>query len=159
MFRIHRVIVANVCAILVLASAAAPAGAQANRDSAKHELALQLIARTKVADMIVAGMEASIPGQRASTPQLPAEFWDLFLAKAKAGADSLARMLAPVYVEAFSEEDLRALVVFYETPLGQRLVQSQPLIFARSTEIGQRWGTALGLSVAQELQARVPPPR
>ncbi len=146
-------------ATLAAASALLPAVARAQgAPSSRQALALELITLTRVSESIVAGIEANLAAQRMSAPQVPAEFWDLFLTRAKGGADSLARLIAPVYVEAFTEQELRDLLAFYRTPLGQRLIERQPMILTRSSQIGQQWGAALGMAVAQELQARQRPP-
>lgn len=43
-----------------------------------------------------------------------------------------------IYASTYTEDELRQLTAFYQTPLGQRLLQTLPEISARSAEIGQR---------------------
>lgn len=137
-----------------LAVIAAPREARAQgADSVEMKLAYRVLEVSKVAANIVASIEAGLPQQRASTPNLPPEFWDLLLVRARGGADSLTRLIAPIYVELYTEAELRELVKFYESPLGQRVTETQPAIFSKSMEIGQQWGMQLGLSVMQELIA------
>jgi hypothetical protein len=133
---------------------AAPAAAQSAKDSTERELALRLLRATKVSEVLLAGIEANLPAQKAAMPQVPDEFWRRFVAKAKQGADSLSLLIAPVYTDAFTEQELRGLLEFYSTPLGQRLIKLQPQIMTRSAKIGQQWGAAIGMSVAQELEAK-----
>lgn len=145
--------------VTALVGFAAPSAAQSAKDSTERELALRLLKATKVSDVLLAGIEANLPAQKQAMPQVPEEFWRLFVAKAKAGADSLTLLIAPVYTDAFTEQELRGLLEFYSTPLGQRLIKLQPRIMTQSAKIGQQWGAALGMSVAQELQGRGQPPK
>ena len=43
-----------------------------------------------------------------------------------------------VYVEYFTEEELRELVKFYKTEVGQKFLEKQPELMVRGMEIGQR---------------------
>ena len=45
---------------------------------------------------------------------------------------------ALLYADTYSEEDLRGLIAFYQTPLGQRVVATMPDLTAASMELGQR---------------------
>lgn len=127
------------------------ASSAAGPGEARMTLALRVLELSRASESIVTAIETGMPAQRASSPDLPSEFFDLMVTKAKAGADSLARLLAPVYADLFTEQELTDLVKFYESPLGQRMAELQPQIFVRSSEIGQKWGMQLGLAVMQEL--------
>jgi hypothetical protein len=45
---------------------------------------------------------------------------------------------------------MRAIIDFYRTPAGQRLVSALPGITQRSMVIGQRWGLKLGREIEEE---------
>lgn len=49
--------------------------------------------------------------------------------------DDLARQLGPLYAEAFTTEELEALVAFYETPLGRSIATKQFEVGARSQDM------------------------
>lgn len=55
----------------------------------------------------------------------------------------LLNEIAKVYAEHFSEAELKALVAFYKTPLGQKMVDEEPKIVDESVRRSQIWGDAL----------------
>lgn len=128
----------------------AQANPQAAGDNAKAELAKRILIITKSADMFMQGVTASLPAQRMASPQIPAAFWDTVMVRIEEQADSLLTLLTPVYTETFSTEELRGLLDFYESPLGQRMIELQPIVVSKSMAIGQRWGANIGMTVAQE---------
>jgi hypothetical protein len=96
-------------------------------------------------------MEAVIPGQRAAMPQVPAAFWDAFLAHARRDMPQLVDSLVPIYAAHFTRAELDQLVRFYESPIGRRLAEVQPLITQESMQAGQRWGARIGGEVGDSL--------
>ncbi len=43
-----------------------------------------------------------------------------------------------MYEEIYTEEELKAAVGFYKTPIGQKFIKKQPEILRKSMEISQR---------------------
>ena len=50
----------------------------------------------------------------------------------------LADDYALLYADAYTEEELRGLIAFYRTPLGQRVVETTPELTAAGMALGQR---------------------
>lgn len=107
---------------------------------------------TRTADLILTTIEAGLPAQRASNPSIPAVFWDRFAARARAESRSLIDSLVPIYDRLFTTEELKELLRFYETPLGQRLIAATPDLSRESMLAGQRWGFVLGQEIGAQLQ-------
>jgi uncharacterized protein len=63
----------------------------------------------------------------------------------------LIELVAHVYAEHFTVDELDQLVEFYESPIGRKLVGEQTEVMKESMAIGRRWGTAVGEEVMQEL--------
>lgn len=63
----------------------------------------------------------------------------------------IAEIMYPIYGSRFSEEELRGLIAFYETPLGKKLLRDQPAITQEAMLAGQEFGKSLG----PKIQARV----
>jgi hypothetical protein len=55
----------------------------------------------------------------------------------------LLNEVAKAYAERFSEQELKALVAFYKTPLGKKMVADEPGIIDESLRRAQTWGDAL----------------
>jgi uncharacterized protein len=132
---------------------AGPAVAQAPApvDPATAATIRHLLDLTGAAKMSLQTMEAMVPAQRAAMPQVPAAFWDAFLAHARRDLGQLVDSLVPVYAAHFTRAELDQLVTFYESPIGRRLSQVQPLIVQESMQAGQRWGAKIGTAVGDSL--------
>ena len=50
--------------------------------------------------------------------------------------DSLKADLVKVYMEEFSEQELKDLNAFYQTPTGKKAVQSMPTLMSKGSQIG-----------------------
>ena len=55
----------------------------------------------------------------------------------------LLNEVARVYAERFSEQELKALVAFYKSPLGRKMAMEEPAIIDESMRRAQTWGDAL----------------
>ena len=122
-------------------------------DQAKVAVIRQLLDETHAADQVVGAIEANIPVQRASNPRIPAVFWDRFLVQARARRGEFIDSMVPLYSRTFELTELKALLQFYQSPLGHRLLEIQPGLTRESMQLGQRWGARLGAEVGQQLAA------
>ncbi len=122
-------------------------------DTAKAALVRQLLEKVHATELALRALEAGLPAQRASNPRIPAVFWDRFLVQANARRGELADMIAAVYDHQFSTDEIRQLLAFYDTPLGQKLLRTLPSLMQESMKAGQEWGTRIGIEVATQLEA------
>ena len=63
----------------------------------------------------------------------------------------LLQMIVPIYKKHVTHEEVKQLIVFYETPLGSRLISIQPALALESMIAGEEWGRRLGEQVAIQL--------
>jgi hypothetical protein len=152
---IRRVILATLVALAV----GAPAGAQrrAPVDPATTAAVRRLLDLTGAAKLALQSMEQMMPAQRAANPQVPAAFWDAFLAHARRDVPLLVDSLIPVYAAHFTKPELDQLVRFYESPIGRRLSAVQPQITQESMQAGQRWGAKIGEAIGDSLARAAKP--
>ncbi|PYP76530.1 MAG: hypothetical protein DMD35_18380 [Gemmatimonadetes bacterium] len=137
------------------ALAAAPAHAQtaAAPDSAKLRLVRQLIASAHLTEQAIQVIEQALPAQRAANPRVPAAFWDRFLEQARARRGELEDGYVALYDRNFTAAELRAMIAFYESPIGKRFVEVQPVLLREGMAMGQEWGTRIGSDVGRTLAA------
>jgi hypothetical protein len=71
---------------------------------------------------------------------------NLFFAKfqSKAEIHKLLDLIVPVYDKYLSDEEIKGLIQFYQTPLGQKTLRVMPQLMAESQEAGRKWGEGLG---------------
>ncbi|UJH91261.1 DUF2059 domain-containing protein [Antarcticibacterium sp. 1MA-6-2] len=67
----------------------------------------------------------------------------------KASMVDLYDKLAVVYMESYTEEDVDAILAFYETPVGKKMISETPEITKKSMQIGQMWGMQLQPLIAK----------
>ena len=131
--------------------AAQTSGGSGAPDPARLKVARRVVQASGAEAIILKSIELTLPGQRAQSPTIPAEFWERFLVKARADVGVLVDSLAPVYATRFTKAELEQLLAFYESPVGRRVVADQPAIAQESQQLGMRWGTRMGAAIAVEM--------
>lgn len=83
---------------------------------------------------------------------------DLFYARFREKADvgQLLDKAVVAYDKYFSHEEIKGLIEFYRTPLGQKTVSVLPKVTAEMAEIGRKWGEELGRQSMLEVLAEHP---
>ncbi len=66
--------------------------------------------------------------------------------------DVLVEMYAPVYKKYMSKQDLDELTKFYQSPIGQKVVNNTPTIMEESMEIGKQWGMQIGEKIEKKIR-------
>lgn len=51
---------------------------------------------------------------------------------------SLKEDMVKIYMDEFSEEELKELLAFYQTPVGRKTIQKMPSLLAKGAELGQQ---------------------
>ncbi len=90
-------------------------------------------------------------------PQVPAEIWDGF--RAECDPRELEDAIVPLYLASFTGEELDAMLAFYRSPVGEKLLRKQPEIFRASSEAGRQWAADLTYRLRERLTEKgFPPP-
>jgi hypothetical protein len=63
----------------------------------------------------------------------------------------MAELTAQIYARHFTVEELTQLTEFYGTPLGQKLIQTQPALIAEAGQAGQQWAIKVMQKVLHDL--------
>jgi hypothetical protein len=153
-----RVMLCGAVAASLLLGVVAPArsqgaDAQQAHDPAKVALIHQLLTMTHGVDLAIAAIENGIAAQRTTNPRIPAVFWDRFLAEARNHRADFESMIVDVYERHFSADELRQLIAFNQTPVGQKMIAEMPAVMQESSQAGQQWGRKIGASIAAQLQS------
>jgi len=112
----------------------------------------QLLAVTGAAAMGEQVMDQMIGSMKPMAPQLPDTFWTQL--RVEVTGDSLIELVVPIYAKHLSPDDVKALITFYESPAGKKLIAVQPAITAESMEVGQAWGQEVAMKVVTKMQAQ-----
>lgn len=159
----HLSVVSRRIRLALLGSAALPLALEAQMpaapDAARLRAARAVVEATGADSLMLQTMERTLPIQRAQNPRVPAEFWDRFIARARADIPALVDSLVPIYADRFSQAELEQLLVFYRSPLGRRVVAEQGEIAAQSQRVGMRWGAAVGAAIVTDMAQEGKPVR
>ncbi|MGC6533855.1 MAG: DUF2059 domain-containing protein [Flavobacteriales bacterium] len=101
------------------------------------------------------GIEQMMEMMRSMYPSIDNADWDALKDEfLNTSSQELVEMLTPVYKKHLTEQDLKDLIAFYQTPAGQKYAAVSPQIMAESMQVGQAWGMSLGEKFAKKLEER-----
>ena len=63
--------------------------------------------------------------------------------------------IIPIYAKYFSEDDILQLIAFYETPLGQKMIEVTPQLMMDSMQVTMRWMQSKIPEMQEQLQVRL----
>ncbi len=137
------------CVVLLLSSTTA-IFAQADGFEADLSRMLELNGSAKtydvVFDQVILQMKTAMPAVNDSVwPKLKSEVLNKQI-------DVLNQKLVPIYRKHFTHDDIKALIAFYQTPIGKKMAEKTPLISRESMMIGQQWGMQLGQAIQNYLK-------
>ena len=69
-----------------------------------------------------------------------------------ASLPALYNKLATIYMETYSPEDVKAMLAFYQSPVGKKISASAGELFKKSTAAGQEWGIDLQTIMMKYIQ-------
>jgi hypothetical protein len=120
-------------------------------EPAKERSIRELLDLTEAGRLGTQAVAQAIPGMKKAMPQLPDEFWERF--RAKVTEDTFETLMVPIYDKHFTHKDIKGLLKFYRSPVGQKAIAVMPAVLKESSEAGEVWGGQLGLEIVQEMQA------
>ena len=100
-------------------------------------------------------IKGMIGQMRVTRTDVPQSVWDEFENEfMSTSIDELVGLIAPIYNRHFTEEDLDAIIEFYNTPAGKKLGEKTPIITQESMTAGQQWGMQVGQKIVNKLQEK-----
>jgi hypothetical protein len=122
---------------------------------------MDLMGSAAAVNQVISQMEKSIkPLMTSALP--PGDYRDklvdLFFEKFHARLDvqQLLDQAIPVYDKYLSEDDIKGLIQFYSTPLGEKTAHVLPMISAEMQAAGGKWGQDLGRQCMLEVLSEHP---
>jgi uncharacterized protein len=115
-------------------------GARAQQPSASHVQAVEeLLQAMNISTVLSQTTDVMIKAQIEANPQLKQieDVMRQFMAKYLSW-EYLKPGMVQLYAEAFTEPEIRELVTFYRTPVGQKTVIQMPELFQKGAALGQK---------------------
>ena len=99
---------------------------------------------------IISQMISNFKTQKSEVPE---EFWTQFETSfQKVGIEDLLDLLTPIYQKHMSQDEIKAITAFYQTPAGKKFAEKTPLIMQESMQAGRVWGEKIGLEIISKLK-------
>ena len=76
-----------------------------------------------------------------------------FLKEVDKSLPELYKAISKTYMEEFSHEDIKGMIKFYNSPLGQKVISKQGSMVQKNMMAGQSWGIKLQ-AIAQKYQIK-----
>ncbi|GAB3568111.1 hypothetical protein GCM10027578_20210 [Spirosoma luteolum] len=136
--------------LTVLLLVGLPFAGSAQSAPTKQEDIRQLVAVTGTIDLMKQSMQRMMGQFRQTMTQIPEAFWTEL--DKEIDYNELLNKLLPVYDAHYTHDDIKALLAFYRSPIGQKSIRELPAIMQESSAIGRAWGEAAGRRVAEKIQ-------
>ena len=108
---------------------------------------LKLSGQGEIGVQVIQQMVASF---KTALPSVPKKFWDEFVKEVDAG--EIIEMVVPIYAKHFTREDIKAMVEFYKSPVGRKMIAKQPQITMESMKVGEAWGQGISERLMKRLE-------
>ncbi len=148
--KLRTIIAAGLLAAACLPLHAPSAKAAPVVDPAKEKSIRRLLELTGTAKLALQSMDQMISSFKQTMPNVPETFWANFRKKAR--PETLISKVVPIYDKYYTKAEVDGLIAFYQTPLGQKVVQTTPAVSRDSMTMGQAWGRELAAQVMSDLQ-------
>ena len=137
--------------VLGLMSSTAWAGA-AKGQTAKTKDIYKLMKLTGAADLGMQVMDQMMDAFSRNMPKVPANFWVEF--RKEVDPKHLVDMVVPIYDKHLTHADIKALIQFYQSPVGKKLIKVLPQITQESMAAGEVWGRQVAERAVAKLKAK-----
>lgn len=111
-----------------------------------------LLELTGTGKMGVQAAQNMLGSFKSTYKDVPEDFWEDF--KKELNPEALINMIIPIYDKHYTEQDIKELTAFYQTPIGKKVIATTPMIMQESFEAGQSWGQKIGGKVIENLKAK-----
>jgi uncharacterized protein len=144
---------ARIFYILALLLASFLTGAQTSEFEKDIEKFLSINGSTATYDLAFEQMVAQFKMKRADAPD---EIWNEVRVQIfDKEISTLNKMLIPIYMKHFTHSEIKALIEFYQSPIGKKMTGTISPITIESVHISQKWIIGLGQKMNAFILAKV----
>ena len=112
----------------------------------------RLLEATGGTKMGAAILDNIVTTYRSAGVPLGAAMWDEAVKEANVGA--LIDAMIPLYHKYYTEQEIEALITFYQSPIGKKTIAVMPMLMQESMLIGQQWGAAIWERVQKKMKEK-----
>lgn len=119
-------------------------------DQIKHKKILQLLELSGSAKIGEQFSTYFINSIKTRQPDIDQKFYDEIVNEFN--GNEIVKLIIPIYEKHYTEEEIDQLILFYQSPIGKKMVEKMPLVIQESMEIGQKWGMEIGRKIIEKFQ-------
>ncbi|RDI08181.1 DUF2059 domain-containing protein [Flavobacterium sp. AG291] len=114
------------------------------QDAFKQDIVkyLNLSGQRKTFELLVKDLSSQIPVEKQAD----------FKKDLNASLDDLMNKMADIYMTEFTHEDIKAVIKFYESPVGKKLTDKSAVLYEKGNAVGQEWGMGLQSMLMKYMQ-------
>lgn len=114
------------------------------QDAFKQDIVkyLNLSGQRKTFELLVKDLSSQIPVEKQAD----------FKKDLNASLDDLMNKMADIYMTEFTHEDIKAVIKFYESPVGKKLTDKSAVLYEKGNAVGQEWGMGLQTMLMKYMQ-------
>jgi uncharacterized protein len=117
-----------------------------------HKDIKELLELTGSAKLAVQMTNQLIDNYKTQVPNVPQDYWEELIKGIN--EEELVNQLVQIYEKFYTHDEIKELIAFYQTPLGQKMIKSVPLIYQEAAIVGQKWGEKLSMEIVQKLKGK-----
>lgn len=118
--------------------------------SSKNEKIKHLLEISGTAKIGIQAMDQMISYFQNSYSDVGQKFWDDF--RKEISAEGMIELIIPIYDKYYTESDIDQLIVFYNSPVGKKMINTMPQVMQESMAAGQNWGKQIGKKIIARLK-------
>ena len=122
------------------------------QDNIKEQHIRELMNKMGSGQLGVQVVRNKIAAYKQQMPNVDPQFWDDFAKSVK--PDDLINLVVPIYAKYFTDDDIQAMITFYDSPVGKKMIEKLPLITQESMQAGGEWGKQLSEKIMQRLKEK-----
>jgi hypothetical protein len=110
---------------------------------------------TMISQQMLQAMKAQHPEVSAKTFEVVQEVAEKEFEGAFEGPNGLQLRLIPLYAKYFTADDVKGLIAFYQSPLGQKSLSVTPALMKDAMTLGQQWAAEAAPRVQEAVKKRL----
>ncbi|NIR31614.1 MAG: DUF2059 domain-containing protein [Gammaproteobacteria bacterium] len=151
---------ATIVALLSALATSTPAPASESEKERDIRVLLEMTGTLDVGQQMAdTFMRQMLESLREARPDIPAATYDALREEVRStiaeNLDGFVEMIVPVYSRHFSAREIKGLLAFYRTELGQKAIRVMPDLVRESMAIGELWGRNLAPEIRRRVMERL----
>lgn len=148
---------ALLCAVCIFeATAHAQASSSSSAGKAKEDEIRQFLKLTGAGELGVQIANQMLSSLRTALPQVPDSLWKEITAELQAefNSEKLIEMNVPIISKHYTDDEIKQLIAFYQTPLGKKVIAVTPLVAQEGYVVGAERGREVMQRLLQKLRSK-----